>query len=104
MNGYEVVINQLRKAGSAATSAGEQAAQIDLAGAISGVPTGLIGSRSADAAIRLGIEWARTITGWGREACALGDGMSSSADLYATNEAAAEESLRTQHHGSWWVL
>ncbi len=101
MNGYEVVIDQLRKAGSAATSAGEQAAQVDLASAISGVPDALTGGRSAGAATRLGVEWARKITEWGGEVRAIGEEISSSADLYATNEAAAAANLRG---GLWWVL
>lgn len=93
MAGYEVVIEALRKSGRAATSAGEQASAVDLAGAISGVRDSLPGSRSVDAASGVATVWRAQIAGWSGEATKLGQDMAGSADLYASNEQAAKENL-----------
>ena len=93
MDGYEVVIAELRKAGGAAVSAGEQAAAVDLGAAISGVSAALPGSRSAQAVVGLADAWGKMITQWSEAATRHGQGMSSSADLYSTNDKAAEQDL-----------
>lgn len=93
MSGYEVVIAALRRSAEAARGAGEQAGAIDLAAALAGVPGALPGSRSGHAAAGLAEAWRALIADWSRTAVALGDGMAASADLYETNEQAAEADL-----------
>ncbi|MGH3912029.1 MAG: hypothetical protein ACRDTC_01255 [Pseudonocardiaceae bacterium] len=89
MSGYEVVVDALRAAGSAATSAGEQAEKIDLAGTLTGVGGALPGSRSVHAATGAADTWRRQLMDWSTGTKKLGQGMSSSADHYAASEHAA---------------
>jgi hypothetical protein len=91
--GYEVVIDELRHAGSAAGSAGEQAAKVDLAAAIAELPVALPGSRSAQVVAELVSTWREQVAGWSRHVRAFGQRMSSSADLYSANNEAAERDL-----------
>ena len=64
MSGYEVIVEALREAGNAATSAGEQAETMDLTGTLSGVGGALPGSRSAQAAPGASDTWRRQLTDW----------------------------------------
>jgi hypothetical protein len=91
--GYEVVIDELRKAGSAAGGAGEQAARVDLGATIAEVPAALPGSRSVQAVAELVSTWREQVAGWSRQAGAFGRRMSSSADLYSASNEAAERDL-----------
>ena len=100
MDGYEVVIEALRKSGRAASSAGEQAGVVDLSGAISGVRDSLPGSLSLQAASKVATAWRAQIAGWGSEATELGQDMTKSADLYASNEQAAKDDLIESARGS----
>ncbi len=93
MSGYQVIIDALRKAGSAAESAGEQAGAVDLAGPLTGVADALPGSRSAPAATGAANAWTNQIKSWSADAQRCGQGMSASADRYATSEDAAEADL-----------
>jgi hypothetical protein len=102
VSGYEVVIESLRKAGRAAGSAGEQAGAVDLAGAISGVRDSLPGSRSLHVAAEVATMWRAQIAGWSTEARKLGQDMTESADLYASNEQAAKDALTEAGRGSRW--
>jgi predicted alpha/beta hydrolase len=91
--GYEVVIAELRTAGDAAASAGEQAGSVDLAAGIAGVSGALPGSRSAHVAASLGGTWQERITQWSGEAKRHGQNLTSSAHLYSANEQAAQRDL-----------
>lgn len=91
MSGYEVVVDALRGAGSAAQSAGEQAETIDLAGTLSGVSGALPGGRSVQAATGAADTWRRQLTDWSTDTEKLGQDMSSSADRYAASEHAAAD-------------
>jgi hypothetical protein len=93
VSGYEVTIATLRKASEAATSAGEQARTVDLAAALSGVPRGLRGSRSAQSATRLADVWRTEIKSWSESAIALGQNMAASAARYESSEQAAQQDL-----------
>jgi hypothetical protein len=93
MNGYQVVIEALRRAGRAAESAGEQAGAVNLAGALSGVAGALPGSRSGPAAARLANAWRGRLGSWSAETRRLGQGMVLSADHYAASDQAAKADL-----------
>jgi len=95
MSGYEVVVEALCGAGSAATSAGEQAGTMDLAGTLSGVGGALPGSRSAQAVTGAADTWRRQLTDWSTDTRKLGQDMSSSADHYAASEHAAVDLFGT---------
>jgi len=95
MNGYQVIIDALRKAGIAAESAGEQVGAVDLAGTLTSVADALPGSRSVQAATGVTNAWTDQIEHWSIDAQKLGQGMSASADHYAASEDAAEADLGT---------
>lgn len=99
MSGFEVVIEALRKAGKAATSAGEQAAAVDLGGTLSGVPGALPGSRSAEVAPRTATAWRSQIKGWSEQAGEHGRLLNTAADHYAANEEAAKQDLSPDSRG-----
>jgi hypothetical protein len=99
MSGYDVVIEELRKAGRSAVSAGEQAGTVDLAGTLSGIPSALPGSRSVQAAAGLAKSWQSQIKGWSGETTTLGRNMTAAADHYAANEQAAENDLTVSGRG-----
>lgn len=93
MSGYEVAIEEIRKAAAAVTSAGEQAAGVDVAGALSGVAGALPGSRSAQAATGAAKAWEQQEREWSREAKDYGENLRKTADHYATSDQAAQDEL-----------
>ncbi|GLZ37681.1 hypothetical protein [Actinokineospora sp. NBRC 105648] len=100
MSGYGVVIAALRKSAGAVRSAGEQAAVVDLAGTVAGVPGALAGSRSAASASALSQAWRTQVREWSNSAIALGDNMSGAAGRYEKNEQEAKENLTLSWPGS----
>jgi hypothetical protein len=93
--GFDVVIEELRKTGKAATSAGEQVGTVDLGGAVSGVADALPGSRSAGAVARTAAKWRAEIKNWSGHAADHGRSLNTAADYYAANEDAAAHDLST---------
>jgi hypothetical protein len=97
MSGYEVEIGAIRTAAEATRSAAEQARTVEIRSAVTEVPTALHGSRSASALTR----WADLFTvecqAWGDWAAAHADQLVASADLYVSNEQAANEAFRPAH-------
>jgi len=107
---FEVVIEEIRKAAQAATSAGEQARRVDLAEALSGVGSGFIGpaapaglalalprSKSAENAPKVCAKLRGDIDKWVAEIYQYAQNLTSSADLYATNEEQARQNLTPFH-------
>jgi hypothetical protein len=97
--GFDVVIDELRKAGKAAISAGEQAGTVDLGSAVSGVAGALTGSRSAKVVVKTAAAWRTQIKNWSSEAGSHGRLLHTAADYYATNEQAAEQDLSNASRG-----
>ncbi|MGX7824384.1 hypothetical protein ACTG9Q_04760 [Actinokineospora sp. 24-640] len=94
MSGYELVLDQLRAAGNAAISAGEQARRVDLADAVAGVPPALPDAHSAEVIATVAATWARQVTAWSTAVGTLGAEMVRAEELYAANEADAERGFR----------
>ncbi|GAB2734003.1 hypothetical protein [Amycolatopsis magusensis] len=94
MSGYEVTLEALGKAGDSADSLGEQLARIDLGGALSTLPKGMPGSRTAASAGTLGTTWRTEVATYGREARDHAKKLLNAKKLYETDEEAAKAALR----------
>jgi hypothetical protein len=95
VSGYQVEIGAIRKAARSASSAGEQAGKVDLAGSVAEVAGALTGSRSAQAVGTLSTAWTALVKGWATDAQGYADSLSGAADSYSSNEAEAQHNL---HH------
>lgn len=91
MNGFQVDIDGLRNAASAATSAGEQAKQVHLGDCATDISAALPGSRSAGKAESLATVWERRLSTWGEDTTTFGTNLTASADRYDADETAARE-------------
>lgn len=89
-NGLGVQIAALRDAAAASASAAEQVAEVDLAGAISEAGTGVPGARAVQSFTTVGDNWRTDISSWVGWAEEYATALNSSADGYASDEAAAE--------------
>lgn len=90
MDGYEVEIEELRRAADAVTSAGEQASEVKSSPAVTGVPDAMPGSETSPAIT----DWAdwfdrERLNAWSTAALEHGDRLTESADRYAEDEEAA---------------
>ncbi len=95
MDGYEVVIEEIRSCGRDCVAAGEDARKVDLPAAASGVERALPGSASAGAAEALGTMWETRLRMLGDDVVRLGTDLGHTADEYARDEAAAGAHLRS---------
>ncbi|RSM75865.1 hypothetical protein DMH04_37685 [Kibdelosporangium aridum] len=93
--GYAVIIDEIRRASTAADDAAEIASKVDVAGAIGPVGQALPGSKSADSVNRLMPYWKNEVTSWTADAKAYAANLSSAADRYEQNEQAAAADFRT---------
>jgi hypothetical protein len=87
--GYEVVIEEMRKASAAATDAATQASKVQLGAAIDDVGPAMPGSTSGPAAASLAKVWTDQLKTWSSDTADYGKGLSTAADYYAANEEAA---------------
>ncbi|NRN62925.1 hypothetical protein GC106_1260 [Kibdelosporangium sp. 4NS15] len=88
--GYQVVIDSLRKASSAAADAAAQAGKVQLGAAIDDVGPAMPGSRSGPAAASLATAWTSQVKNWSSDAQAYSENLTKAADHYAANEQAAK--------------
>ncbi|MET0238154.1 MAG: hypothetical protein ABW224_26170 [Kibdelosporangium sp.] len=88
--GYEVVIEAMRKASTAAGDAAAAAGKVDLGGAVDDVDTAMPGSTSAGAAEALATAWREQIKTWSSDADGYAKNLASAADHYAASEEAAK--------------
>jgi len=93
--GYEVVIEAMRKASTAAGEAAKTVGKVDLGVAVDDVGTALPGSRSGPAATALASAWTNQLKSWSSDANGYADNLAKSADLYAGNEAAARADFQS---------
>jgi hypothetical protein len=91
VDGFQVDVNGLRNAASAAASAGEQARQVHLGDGATEVAGALPGSRSMERAGPLATAWEQRLGTWGNDVNALSADLTASADRYASDENAARE-------------
>lgn len=91
VSGYELEIDQLRRAATAARSCGDQLGKVDPAATMKAVSAAISGSRSASPIAALANSWREQVTHL--KGGFLGHAMSltQSADLYAANESVAAE-------------
>jgi hypothetical protein len=87
--GYEVVIEAMRKAATAAGDAAAAAGKVDLGGAVDDVDTAMPGSTSGPAADALATAWTNQVKTWSSDTADYGKGLSTAAGYYAANEEAA---------------
>jgi hypothetical protein len=90
MDGFETEIADLRASAASARSAGEQANEINLGGAVSSVGSALPGSDSATAAGSLTEAWDSRVATWSVDTQGFAESVSASADSYAANDQQAE--------------
>lgn len=95
MDGYGVVIEEIRGCGRAAVTAGEDTRTVDLPGAAAGVEPAVPGGAAAAAASKLRSMWEFRLRMLGDDVVSLGDDLTTSADKYAANEAAAEANIES---------
>jgi hypothetical protein len=93
--GYEVVIEAMRKAAAAAGDAAEAAGKVRLGDAVDDVATAMPGSKSGPAATALASTWTDQVKAWSTDAGDYAKNLSSAADRYARDEAAAQADLRS---------
>lgn len=93
MGGYDLELQQLRRAANAAWSGGDQLGKVDAQGSVSAVPAALPGSRSAGPIARLADSWRQQVVHWSAALLNYASGLAQSADLYAANDAAAAEAF-----------
>jgi hypothetical protein len=93
VGGYELEIDQLRRAATATRSCGDQLGKVDAAAAISAVFPALPGSRSAPPIAKLANSWRGEVTGLSQRFLGHATSLTQSADLYAANESAAAEAF-----------
>lgn len=99
VNGYQAQIDALRDAAKAAASAADQVSGVDLASAVGEAPTGMRGARCVRSFQTLGIAWRGDISGWVSQAQGYAQALTSAADNYHENEAAAESDFRAFRGG-----
>jgi hypothetical protein len=95
VDGYGVVIEEIRAAGRAAVTAGEDTRKVDLPGAAASVEPALPGGAAAGAARDLSSMWESRLRFLGDDVFELGTDLGATADEYATNEAAAEANIES---------
>lgn len=98
MNGYEVEINQLRRAAAAAQSCADQLAQADVAVTVREVPAALPGSQSGPQLIKLAGLWRATLSDSSRAWHGHSTSLTQSADQYTANDSAAAEVFTPAGH------
>ena len=99
MAGYELEIEQIRRAAAAARSGGDQLGKVDAAATTSGVPAALPGARSGPRITDLAETWQQQATRWSGGLLDHAAHLAASADLYAANEAAATDVFAPVHVG-----
>lgn len=99
MSGYELEIEQLRRAATAARSGGDQLDKVDASASMSAVPPAMPGSRCAGPLARLADTWRQQVTWWSSSLTSHGKNLAQSADLYAANEATAADVFASVHTG-----
>jgi hypothetical protein len=93
VDGYGVVIEEIRACGRAAVTAGEDTRKVDLPGAAAGVEPALPGGAAAVAARQLDTMWETRLRMLGDDVVELGTDLNATADQYARNEATAEANI-----------
>lgn len=97
--GYEVIIDELAKAARIADAAGDYVGGIDLTGALDEIKTALPGSTSACRADTLADSWHDDIAQWRDDVNDHAHKLSDAAQLYRSNDEAAQQSLRPSNYG-----
>jgi hypothetical protein len=97
--GFELEIEQIRRAAGAARSGGDQLGTVDAGATMGGVPAALLGSRSGGPIATLADSWRQQVTFWGNGLIDHATNLAASADLYAANESAAAEVFAPVHVG-----
>ncbi|MPZ85690.1 MAG: hypothetical protein GEV28_37050 [Actinophytocola sp.] len=95
MDGYGVIIEEIRSCGRDAVTAGEDTGRVDLPAAVSGVEPALPGSASAGSASTLSMVWKTRLRTLGDDVVRLGTDLGGTAEEYAHNEATARANLET---------
>ncbi|MQA61376.1 MAG: hypothetical protein GEU86_07730 [Actinophytocola sp.] len=88
---HEVQIKALREAARAAGSAADQVSKIDLAAAVAAAGEGMPGSRSASSLSNIASRWSDDVSRWVSQANGYAQALTTAADRYAADEAAAEQ-------------
>jgi hypothetical protein len=93
MAGYEVVIEAMRSAAAAASSAADQASRVLPGPALVNLHDAMPGARVAGKLDRVRAVWTGKGVGWAGRMTDYASGLSNSADSYAANEASAARDL-----------
>jgi len=93
MDGYGVIVEEIRSCGRTAVTTGEDTLGVDLPGAAGGIEPALPGSASAVAARGLSSMWDSRLRFLGDDVVRLGTDLGAAADRYARDDAAARAGL-----------
>ncbi|WET81759.1 hypothetical protein P3102_11370 [Amycolatopsis sp. QT-25] len=91
--GYEVVLESIDAASSAAKRASDDVGKVNLAAALDEVPAGLPGGVSGEAARLLADAWGRAVPGWAGNTADHSARLDAAAVRYRSNELAASREL-----------
>ncbi|MFD6071218.1 hypothetical protein [Amycolatopsis lurida] len=91
--GYEVALEAIGAASSAAKRASDDVGKVNLAAALADVAAGLPGGVSGEAARLLADAWGRAVPGWAGNAADYAARLDAAAVRYRSNELAASREL-----------
>ncbi|QXV58679.1 hypothetical protein [Amycolatopsis sp. TNS106] len=91
--GYEVALEAIGAASSAAKRASDDVGKVNLAAALADVAAGLPGGVSGEAARLLADAWGRAVPGWAGNAADYSARLDAAAVRYRSNELAASREL-----------
>jgi hypothetical protein len=91
--GYTANPDSLRKAGTSAKSAGEQAGQLKLDPPAADIAEAMPGAKSQEAAKQVGQSWDKAIKCWSRSAVEHGDSLTESADEYQQSDECGAQNI-----------
>ncbi|OXM49207.1 hypothetical protein [Amycolatopsis alba] len=92
--GYEVVLEAIGAASSAAKRASDDVGRVALAATLADVAAGLPGGVSGEAARLLADAWGRAVPGWAENTADYAARLDEAAARYRSNELAASRELR----------
>ncbi|WP_410580583.1 hypothetical protein [Amycolatopsis sp. lyj-108] len=92
--GYEVVLESIGAASSAAKRASDDVGKVNLAATLTGVAASLPGGVSGEAARLLADAWGRAVPGWAENTADYSARLDAAAVRYRSNEQEASQDLR----------
>lgn len=95
MDGYGVIIENIRACGRETVAAGEDTRKVELSAAVAGIEPAMAGGSSAGTARELSATWETRVRRLGDGVVQLGTDLGDAAEEYARDEETARRNLET---------